>query len=401
MDQPWPAGPAVRSGHAPARGAGSTTMNTPSPSDAAVESHPTIADPWTPRTAAWLGRSPSKHAGRPGRPLLIGACPRSGTTLLRSLLDNNPDLAIPPETDFVIPLWRTRPHYGDLREEANRRRLAEWIFLQDGHGGKRLRFQGQRERQLTPEEAVERVVAAGTTLGSMFAACFALYAESSGKPRWGDKRPAYAGNVDVLFRLFPDAQFINVVRDPRGSVSSLMGLRWHREQAALAASTATWEMSVQRVDRSARRLRPDQLLDVRYEDLVRDPERKLAEICAWAGLPDDEAAVRQMLTGERTGGFRPGWHDKLREPVNTSSVASWRERLGPRQVALVEQATAPLMERFGYRPVAGPRVAPKPADLKRLAMHRQRRVTRWKLEDRNDLKRRLWLSRRPVAAERA
>ena len=92
----------------------------------------------------------------------------------------------------------------------------------------------------------------------------------------GRQAPGLRGSIGAVFQLFPDAQFINVVRDPRGAISSLVGLEWHREKARLAASTATWQMSVERVDRHARRLRPDQLLDVRYEDLVRDPQGTLA-----------------------------------------------------------------------------------------------------------------------------
>jgi hypothetical protein len=80
--------------------------------------------PWTPRQDEWLAQPPSRYAGQPDRPLLIGACPRSGTTLLRSLLNNHPDLAVPAETDFLIPVWTRRGRLGDLAVEANRRRLA-------------------------------------------------------------------------------------------------------------------------------------------------------------------------------------------------------------------------------------------------------------------------------------
>jgi hypothetical protein len=361
---------------------------------------PTLIDPWRPRSDRWLARPPSRYAGTPGRPLFIGACPRSGTTLLRSLLDNHPDLAIPPETDFVLPLWRTRVRFGDLRERKNRRLVGAWIFRTDGHGGRRIRARGLRDRMPTRKEAILRVRSAPPTMGSLIAACFELYAESHGKPRWGDKRPAYAGYVGAVFQLFPDAQFINVVRDPRGAVSSLVGLGWHRERAAVAASTATWEMSVGRVDAHARRLRPDQLLDVRYEDLVRDPHGTLARICEWAGLAAGDELIERMIGAERRGAFRPGWHDRLGEPIDVGPIAAWQDRLASHQVAFVERVAAPYLERFGYRPVTDDTVEVDPFEFVRLKRHRRRRRRKWRRERAYELRRRLLLYRRPVAAVR-
>jgi hypothetical protein len=357
---------------------------------------PTVRDPWTPRSEAWRSGSPSRHHGRPKRPLIIGACPRSGTTLLRSIVNNHPELAMPAETDFVIPLWRNRADFGDLRKPENRRRVGEWIFLAEGRGGKRIRAKGLRDRQPTAEEAIERLVAAPPTMGSLCAACFELYADSHGKQRWGDKRPAYAGHISTVFQMFPDAQFVNVVRDPRGAVASLMRLGWHRQREALAAAIATWEFSIRRVDDHAAGLRPDQLLDVRYEDLLREPERVIAEVCEFAGLQSGEL-VSQMLSAERGGTFRPGWHENLSRPIDASLATTWMQSLTAGQIDVVEQATAELMERFGYTRVGRPRPIP-PAQAERLAAQRVRRERRWREEDRAERRRRLWRGRRPVGA---
>ena len=124
----------------------------------------------------WLAQPPSRWDGQPDRPLFIGACPRSGTTLLRSLLNNHPDLAVPAETDFVLPVWTNRGRLGNLAVEANRRRLAEWLMDTPGRGGKRI-----RARAFTRDEAIARVLAAPGTLGSVFAALFALFADAKGR----------------------------------------------------------------------------------------------------------------------------------------------------------------------------------------------------------------------------
>jgi hypothetical protein len=353
---------------------------------------PTLADPWRPRDERWLGREPSRFAGRPGRPLFVGGCRRSGTTLLRSMLHNHPDLAMPAETDFVIPLFAQRVRFGDLRDPANRRAVAEWIFDPGvrGRGGRRIRAGIDRA------EAIERVVAAPPTLGSIFAACFTMFAEAHGKERWGDKRPNYAPHARTVFELFPDAQLVNVVRDPRAAAASQVAMGWFEPEVALPASTGAWELAVERVDMYANRLRPDQLLDVRYEDLVRDPGAVLARVCEFAGLRGGEA-VDEMITAQRRGHLRQDWHARVAEPVTTAPIASWRERLAGPAVALVEQATERHLARFGYVPVAAG-AAPDPADLAALRAERRRRRRGWRRWAREELKRHHVLYRRPVAA---
>ncbi|MEO6496505.1 MAG: sulfotransferase [Solirubrobacteraceae bacterium] len=353
----------------------------------------TVEGSWTPRSERWCSQPPSEFSGLPGRPLFIGACPRSGTTLLRSLLDNHPDFAMPAETDFVIPLWKLRAGFGDLNERKNRRRIGEWIFKQPGHGGTRL-----RAGSFTRKQAVRRVADAPPTLGSIVAACFGMHAEAHSKQRWGDKRPAYAGWLPMLFALFPDAQVVNLIRDPRGAVASQIPLGWGHEEAALASAAVRWEYSVRRVDVFSRRLRPDQLLDLRYEDMVRDPGAALEQVCSFAGLRGGET-IPAMIAAERRGKFRPGWHDKLSQPISTDSVERWRGKLDPHEIALVEQVAEPFLHRFGYRSAAGD-AAPTEADLSELKRQRRRRKRKWRRQGRDELKRRHVLYRRPVAAVR-
>ena len=158
------------------------------------------------RPDAWRRREPSPFAGRPGRPLLIGGCPRSGTTLLRSLLNNHPELAVPAETDLVLPLWVRRGRCGDLR-------------------------------------------------------------------------------------------------DPRAAAASQVRAPWFEGQPlSLASAAATWETAVARVDGYADRLRPDQLLDVRYEDLVLDPDGTLERVCAFAGLEGGDT-VGELAAGPQLARF--------------------------------------------------------------------------------------------------
>lgn len=360
---------------------------------AATTAFETISDPWRPRDAAWLERKPSKYAGQANRPVLIGACPRSGTTLLRGILDNHPDLAVVGETNFIFWIVRHRGDWGNLRKEANRRRLAEWLFDGEGRGQKRV--QGSTPR----DEAVQRMVDGGTTLGSMFSAIFEMHAERHRKPRWGDKRPGYAGFIQLMFELYPHAQFVNLVRDPRGAVASQLPLGWDKPGTELASSYATWETSIQRVDDFAKKLRPDQLIDVRFEDLVRDPAEEIRKVCEWATLTADDETIFRMVSKKRRGMFREGWHDRLNDEIDTTPIANWRERLEPEQLAFVQHVGAEHFERLGYTPVEVD-AAPRAGDLKEFERQRKRRADKWQRRQQEERRNRLRTLWRPIAAQR-
>jgi hypothetical protein len=288
--------------------------------------------------------SSSPFAGAPDRPIFIGASPRSGTTLLRTMLNTHPDIAIPRETRFLPYVWENRKRFGDLSVQANRRRLAKVIFMAQWTRADRLD---------TPvDAAVDRLIAGPPTLGSLLGTCFEMYADAHGKKRWGDKRPMYARYLDAIFAMFPDAQFINVVRDPRASVASMRKLGWFDKQ--VAPGLDLWDRSLRAVEPWRSRLCPDQYVDVRYEDLVSRPEEALASVAEFLGIAADDVAV--MLTyHENVDETAKKYHSRLSLPPTTDRIRSWEESLEPGEVAFIERTAARHMERFGYEPTqAGP-----------------------------------------------
>ncbi len=331
----------------------------------------------------------SRFAGQPDRPVIIGACPRSGTTLLRTMLHCHPELAIPRETRFVLEAWQRRKQFGDLRRPANRRALARWIF-------KRKKSQAAR-LGLEPKEAISRLVAAPPTLGSLLATCFLLYAEKEEKPRWGDKRPTYAARIEAVWDLFPNAHFVNVIRDPRACVASIRKLGWYGGH--IAPAVELWERSVTAVDSWRGRLAKDQLLDVRFEDLLADPADTLTELTSFAGLAADGGAVEQMLRyHERREVRSERYHANLSRPPDPSRVDAWRDELDMEEIAFVEHAAASIMRRQGYEPVADG-VSP-PTQLVRELRARRRRSAAgwWKLAWKDRVRKRV-THRHPLAAE--
>jgi hypothetical protein len=296
------------------------------------------------------------------RPVFVGGCPRSGTTLLRAMLDAHPDLAIPGETRILVDGFRSRARWGDLQDAENRRRLARWVV--ERKVSRHVRLTGD------PDELVARMVAAPPTIGSVLSAGFQLYAEERGKPRWGDKRPSLLLNLDAVFAMFPEAQYVNLVRDPRAVVESIrrVGRRQGWSARGLAGGADTWERSQRAAERWRRRLRADQFHELRYEDLVADPAGELGRLVAYLEL--DPAGLEAMLHHhETTEVHSAALHRLVSQPVTTQAVRGWERALRPREVAFVEGVLGDRMRRYGYEPVAAGRPVPE----KLAERHRRRR----------------------------
>jgi len=321
-----------------------------------------------------------------GRPLFVGGCARSGTTLLRTMLNNHPDLGMPHETKFVISAWRQRDTFGDLRRAENREAVARWIL--DEPKSKFVRL------GIEPDDLVADFAAAPPTLGSLLATCFMRYAEQTGKTRWGDKRPSYSLNLEAMFRMFPDAQFVHVVRDPRACAVS-MRKAW-ADWGRVASAAEVWERTDREVQAASRRLRPDQFMQIRYEDLVATPEEVLDRICGFAGLATGRAA--EMLDYHRTDptSLPGGWlYERAAQPLDGRSVARWTTELDEKEVAFLERVLHERLVVHGYDLTAGG--APVPEDL--VSDYRQVRNERNRVELRRrlvEMKRRVTY-RRPTA----
>ncbi|MEV8507321.1 sulfotransferase [Actinoplanes sp. NPDC051475] len=272
------------------------------------------------------------------RPIIVVGCPRSGTTMLQLMLHAHPRIAIPPETRFVLAAYREYREFGDLRLPENRRALARRIVDRV-----ETRF---CDLGLDPEETVERIAAGPGTLGSVLATIFQSYAARFGKPRWGDKRPAYLHNVDILVRLFPDAQFINIVRDGRDCVASLKEMSWHRKD--IYATVAAWARAVDDARRAARSLGGSQWYELRYEDLVADPHARLTELCSYLGEEYHPAMAEPSAVAEVAVPSFKTWHARTHTPVTTQRVQSWQTRLTAEEIALCEAALGSRLVANGY-----------------------------------------------------
>lgn len=282
------------------------------------------------------------------RPIFIVGCPRSGTTLLQLMLHAHPAIAIPPENRFLLEMYDNREQFGDLRERGNRRKVAQFIV--------RRRRSKLRDFGLDPDQTLRRIVREAPTVGAAAEVVFRSYAERFGKRRWGDKRPAYIQRLDVVLRLFPDAQIIHIVRDGRDCVSSLKRMPWW--EGGSMSAIRIWRAAIIKGRRARARLPEHAYIEVRYEDLVTNPDVELRRLCAFLDEDFDEAMLEPHRFADVAVPERKVWHSRTAQAVDDAATHRWRRDLEPWELSLFEFVAARQMRLHGYALSRGRRPAP-------------------------------------------
>jgi hypothetical protein len=265
-------------------------------------------------------------------------CPRSGTTLLRNLLRSHPAHAIPPESHFVPAFHRA---WGDPPHDRAARRLAARILA--------LHWVRRWELDLTPRD-----FDGCRTYGELVGRLYRAVAARDGAARWGDKTPAYAREIPALDRIFPDAQFVHIVRDGRDVALSLQRTGFLPRTAFTAARF--WKAHVAAARRDGPPLGPSRYLEIGYEDLLRDTEATMRRVCAFLDERFDARVLAPSPLDWRrfppTFGPRRPRHVSETELVR-DNVGKWRRAMAPRDVAVFEAVAGDLLAELGYE-IAGP-----------------------------------------------
>ncbi len=282
---------------------------------------------------------PGSNGPRSKAPVFVLGSGRTGTKLLYHMLLSSGGFAIYHAESNVFNLLGLR--FGDLSKRASRRRLLDsWLrsklFYRSG---------------LTREEIEPRIMEECHDGGDFLRILMEAIAHKQGVERWAECTPNHLLYIPLIKKLFPDALIVHIVRDGRDVTVSLQRigwirpLPWDRRKRALFAPAIFWYWLVSKGRKYGKRMGGD-YMEVRYEDLVRNPRPTLARIAAFIEHDLDYDRIQANPLGavqNPNSSFRGDGREK-----ETNAVGRWKTVLSPDDTAKMESMIGDLLTELDY-----------------------------------------------------
>lgn len=290
------------------------------------------------------------------QPFFIIGSGRSGNTLLRKLLMERARVAIPPEIPGLGGTIRKFTQCGGLGwPECVAMTLDKFVDLanididtKDGSGNQMtynlledldLDFTTIREKLLELKEE-ERA------LSVIISIIYETYSRAKFEEvlPWGDKTPWNVFHYKRIKKVFPRSRYIHMLRDGRDCVTSYIESLGERINLSATSAAFRWRDSV-RACQLIERENQDRYLEIRYEQLVNDPDFIVSKAINFLGL---EAISPVELDIDNLGDGKAIHHKKLNSPVDNKSIGRWKSALSKRETKTVNQIIARDLKYYGY-----------------------------------------------------
>ncbi len=268
-------------------------------------------------------------------PIFIIGTGRSGTTLLRQMLNAHPRVYITHEAFF-----NTYAHYTPRTVSASQ--WLERYFSTFSFAWMRV-DPAEVRAELPAQLPRERISEA-------FRAVMRCKARQYGKSRYGEKSPLDVVNLARIFKSFPDPRVIYIMRDPRATVASLRRMPF---------ATSSTLMNSLLCAQQLRLLRPHlkSIHTLRLEDLIADPRPAMRRVLEFLGEPFDEAVLDHTAHSPTDDVAPFPWFEsaKFKNPRPDPGSPPWQTRLSPAWIRIIERTNAFGMKHFDYPPADLPR----------------------------------------------
>jgi Sulfotransferase family len=253
-------------------------------------------------------------------PIFVGGMFKSGTSLLRAMLGQHSAIASGLETYWFDWNWSAR------ESEAMKvmyGRLAHFFDMSAAEVTAMAMTSDSAEKFLT-------------TL-------MAEVARRQGKPRWAEKTPGNIAHADRIWKAWPDAQIVHIIRDPRDVFASLVEAKKWDSPDEFAER---WISTIGRGLRLNAELNPSPkaYMAIRYEDLTAAPEKVMRGVIGFLGEPW-EAAAGQFSGREEdftkvleATGKASTTLERLKAPISGERVGIWPQVLSEKQLADIKGA---------------------------------------------------------------
>ncbi|MBH0113835.1 sulfotransferase [Novosphingobium sp. YJ-S2-02] len=293
-------------------------------------------------------------------PIFITGASRSGTELLRAVLNRHPEVHITGESHYFAD---PRARLADPARPTPREREALLDHFMrvsmHGYGLPISPTQGPGRARLEQAWARE-----GQGADALFTASCRANAALEGKVRWGEKTPRHLYCIDQILAAFPEAKIIVCQRDPRAAVISYRDWRnnWFdrsqlgaselaaveqeerraRRSYNLTIASLLWRSAIEAGRAAQARHGTDKVRLHRYEDLVENPQSTVRAITDWLGLPFTNDVLNVNIVNSS--------YTKIANSrgIDPRVGSRWREKICKNEAAYIELLTSKHMQDSGY-----------------------------------------------------
>jgi hypothetical protein len=271
-------------------------------------------------------------------PIFVVGFRRSGTTLLQALIGSHPRIASPPELHFLGRVSAYRELYGDLTDDAKLREVIRQLV--------RPGYPLLDECGFDSDAIFERLRHGPRRYADVLDAVMTDFMEARGKQRWCEKTPWQ--RPSLIWHHFPDARVVHIVRDPRDVVASSLAMP--SGPFPDSASTArAWRFFTDKSLQDASFKGPAHYLQVRYEDLTRDPTAVLSLVFAFLGEDFDPSILDNREQRETAvPSMVRSLHGRVLQDVVAAPQGQWREKLPTVDRLRVAPIVAPMLAGLAY-----------------------------------------------------
>lgn len=279
-------------------------------------------------------------------PVFIIGNPRSGTTLLRLILNAHSNIVIPPEAGFALWLYKDFKDFtaNDLPEFLSKmqatKKMKNWNL--DWH---KLEQYLLLQNPQNYSDLIDRI--------------YGFFVIQSGKKqaRWGDKNNFYLNYIGEIKELFPEAYFIHIVRDGRNVACSYRALNKKninspdapRLPDAIGDIAEEWASNLVRITKSFAAFGHEHVLEIRLEDLSHKTENTVRTILNFLGEPFEKNVLQYYKNKkEMEQGEYMQWKHKNTLPVQKEDPRKFESQLTASEIKEFNEIASGLLKHYRY-----------------------------------------------------
>ncbi|WP_250433640.1 sulfotransferase family protein [Hanstruepera flava] len=269
--------------------------------------------------------------------IFITGCPRSGTTMLASMLGSDSNSIVTPESDFFIEFI-----YKYLSKQSDSVKISKYLrFLNQNYRFKQWQIETEKIKEL-PEEVNF------TNFKTLVENTVSLFAEkqlndsNKGLLRI-DHTPSSIRYFDILVDQFPKSKFIFIIRDPRAVYASVKDLDWGANTALKLCEI--WNEYVTYYF-CFEKLFPNRICLVKYEDILTSPELHLKRLCDFINIQYNDSMIHGK--GFIIPGYTASQHVLVGKKLDQNRIEKWKNELSFEDILIIESKCKSIMKVFDY-----------------------------------------------------